>query len=172
MKLPLKVAVFVAILLIAGRSGGQNTEVTRATMVGLPGVTIYVDSLSQALVERGMTEDVFKVKVELRLLEAGVKILNPAIDEPAPGNPTLYLDITTVFDEAVEQCLYGIRLELTQTVRLERNPGLAVFNVPTWSVGGVGIYSGEWRDAMVEDVLNFTDEFIDAFVTVNPVVEE
>ena len=143
----------------------------RIRLVGLPGVSIYVDSLAQHLVDRGMTEDVFRVEVERRLKESGLRILIPAVDGAVPGNPVLYLDITTVFEEGIERCQYAIRLELTQTVRLERNPGFAVFNVPTWSVGGIGVYQVGWRDAVIDDVLGFVEQFIEAFYDVNPLLK-
>jgi hypothetical protein len=115
-----------------------------------------------------MTEDVFRVEVERCLKENGVKVLNPAVDDIEQGNPILYLDITTVFEEGIERCQYGIRLELTQTVRLERNPGHAVFHVPTWSVGGIGIYQVGWREALIDDVVGFTEQFVEAFYQANP----
>lgn len=152
-------------------SWAQNSAVTRATMLGLPGVSIYVDSLSSEMVEKGMTRSVFKMKILLRLQEAGIPVLNLEVDEPVPGSPTLLLSITTLFDDVIDQCTYNIRLELTQTVRLERDPFFIVENVPTWSVGGIGVYASGWRDAMVEDVLGFTDQFVNAFVEANPIIE-
>jgi hypothetical protein len=163
-----KIAIIIGMLAIAVQTNAQNSEVSRATLVGLPGVSVYVDSLAQHLVDRGMTEDVFRVEVERRLIESGLKVLIPAVDGAVPGNPVLYLGITTVFEEGIERCQYGIRLELTQTVRLERNPGHAVFHVPTWSVGGIGIYQTGWRDALIDDVLGFTEQFIVAFYEANP----
>jgi len=165
------IIIIIGLLCLGAQALAQNSDVTRATLVGLPGVSVYVDSLAQHLVVRGMTEDVFRVEVERRLLESGVKLLNPAVDGAVPGNPVLYLGITTLFDEGIERCQYSIRLELTQTVRLDRNPGFAAFNVPTWSVGGIGVYHVGWREAMVEDVLGFTEEFIEAFFTANPVLK-
>jgi hypothetical protein len=167
MKLFFKITVMVSMLLISTQIQAQNSDVSRATLVGVPGVTVYVDSLAQHLVVRGMTEDVFRVEVERRLMESGIKLLNPAIDGAVPGNPVLYVDITSVFDEAIQQVHYSIRVELTQTARLERNPGFAVFNVPTWSVGGIGFYGTGWRDAMINDVLGFTEQFIGAFFEAN-----
>ncbi len=123
------------------------------------------------MVEKGMTQSVFKVKIILRLQEAGIPILNPEFEGPVPGSPTLLLSITTLFDDVIDQCTYSIRLELTQRVRLDRNPFFIVENVPTWSVGGVGVYAGGWRDAMVDDVLGFTDEFVNAFVEANPIIK-
>jgi len=171
MRLFLRVSAVVVLVSIAVQANAQNSEVSRATLVGLSGVSVYVDSLAQHLVDRGMTEDVFRVEVERRLKESGVVVLIPAVDGAVPGNPVLYVGITTVFEEGIERCQYGIRLELTQTARLERNPGHAVFHVPTWSVGGIGIYQTGWRDALLDDVLGFTEQFIEAFYKANPLLK-
>lgn len=167
--------IFVLSFVFATPSFGQNTAPSCSTMVGVPGVAIYVDSLSAEMIEKGMTENVFAVEIERLLLEAGVPILHPTVNEEdfeVPGSPTLYVGITTVFQLGDSQCLYGIRVEFTQTVRLERNPEYAVEHVPTWGVGGIGVYAAGWREAILEDVREFTRQFIDAYAKVNPVVEK
>jgi len=80
--------------------------------------------------------------------------------------------ITTAFQLGGSQCLYMIRVEFTQTVRLDRNPEHVVGHVPTWGVGGVGVYAAGWREAILEDVKEFTRQFIDAYVKANPVVQK
>jgi hypothetical protein len=80
--------------------------------------------------------------------------------------------VTAVFDGMEGGCVCAIRIELTQTVRLFRNPGYVIFRVPTWSVGGVGAYTKRWREELIADVLAYTDDFIDAFYKANPVVEQ
>jgi hypothetical protein len=137
-------------------------------MADLPGVQIYVEPMSKDMEEKGMTDFVLSVEVERRLKEAGVAILRPEVDDPTPGSPMLYLTVTTVFDELVEQCAYAIRLELTQTVHLDRDPDSTLDNVATWSVGGVGVYSKGWHQAIIDDVLGYTDQFIEAYFTTNP----
>jgi hypothetical protein len=75
--------------------------------------------------------------------------------------------VTAVIDEYVEHCAYSIRLELTQTVRLERNPDVTVAGVPTWSTGGVGVYGKGWRQTLIDDVGGYVDQFIDTFAETN-----
>ena len=156
-------------------SFAQNTAPSCSTMVGVPGVAIYVDSLSVEMIEKGMPEGVFVAHIEKLLVEAGVPILHPDVkdeDREVPGNPVLYVGITTVFQLGRMECLYGIRVEFTQTVRLERNREHIVEHVPTWGVGGMGVYAAGWRDAILDDVGEFTRQFIDAYAKANPVVEK
>ena len=167
--------LFVLGVVLATPSFAQNNAPSCSTMVGVPGVAIYVDSLSVEMIEKGMTEGVFAVEIERLFLEAGVPVLRPDVNEEdreVPGNPVLYVGITTVFQLGGAQCLYGIRVEFTQTVRLERNPEHIVEHVPTWGVGGMGVYASGWRDAILEDVQEFTRQFIAAYAKANPIVEK
>ena len=166
--------LIVSSVVLSSPAVAQNTAESCSTMVGIPGVAIYVDSLSVEMIDKGMTETVFAVEIERILLESGIPVLHPEVkekDQNVPGNPVLYVGITTVFQFGDTQCLYGIRVEFTQTVRLERNPGYVVEHVPTWSVGGIGIYQTGWRDALIDDVLGFTEQFIVAFYEANPLLK-
>ena len=147
---------------------GQNSAETRATLANLPGVAIHVTRLAVEIESLGITSGVFRVEVERRLKAAGLTILHPDVQEPAPGDPTLHLDVTAVVDDPPDQISYAIRLELTQTVRLDRDPSFQVFHVVTWSVGGVAVYAKGWRRAIIEDVLGYTDEFVAAYSAANP----
>ncbi len=159
-------------LVLTAPSRGQNSPESRATLAGLKGVVVFVDTLSSQLPLKGITRDVLKLKIEGGLRAAGIPVFYSPLETPLPGNPVLYLGVTTIFDEIERGCVCAIRLELTQTVRLHRNPGYVVFGVPTWGVGGVARYTKTWRDEMIEDVIAFTSQFIDAYYRANPVAGE
>ena len=162
----------VLCVVLANSSMSQNSVESRATLLGLNGVAILVDSLAAQIEDKGITHKVLRVEVERCLLRAGIPVLNRNGAEPTVGDPILYLAVTTVFDEGVQQCTYGISLELTQPVRLDRQLEGDAFLATTWSVSGVGIYGHGWRDAIIQDVVNFTDEFIDAYITANANIAE
>ncbi len=135
-------------------------------------MTVYVDSLAPDMPQRGITRGTLTTKLEARLREARIRVIRPAAGETAPGDPLLYLGVTSIFDSMDGGCVCAIRLEVAQTVRLFRNPGYVVFRVPTWSIGGVGIYTKRWREELIDDVLAYTDDFIDAYYRANPVAEQ
>ena len=147
---------------------GQNSAETRTTLANLPGVAIHVARLAVEIESLGITSGVLGVEVERRLKAAGLTVLHPEVQQPVPGDPTLYLDVTAVIEDPPDQISYAIRLELTQTVRLERDPSFQVFHVVTWSVGGVSVHAKSWRRAIIEDVVGYTDEFVTAYFAANP----
>jgi hypothetical protein len=151
----------------AGRSHADASAGAVTSLADIPGVAIFVEPVAKDLEDKGMTAFVFSVEIERRLKEAGVRVLNPEYDDPVDGNPTLYLVVTAVVDEYVEHCAYSIRLELTQSVRLERNPDVTVVGVPTWSTGGVGVQGKGWRQVLLDDVGAYTDRFIHAYAAAN-----
>jgi hypothetical protein len=152
-------------------SRGQNSPESEATLAGIGGVVVYVDTLSSDMPQRGMTREVLRLKVVRRLRDAGVPVVDVPIQGRIPGDPMLILGITTLFDELNRKCVCSLRLEFAQTVRLDRNPGYVVFGVSTWSVGYVGLYTKRWREELIEDVYSLTDEFVDAYYRANPVPE-
>ncbi len=151
----------------AGRCHADEPAGAMNSLAGLSGIAIFVEPVATDMGEKGMTTFVFSVEIERRLKEAGVRVLHLDYDDPIDGNPTLYLVVTAVIDEHVEHCAYSIRLELTQTVQLERNPDVTVVGVPTWSTGGVGVYGKGWRQAVIDDVGGYMDQFIEAYAAAN-----
>lgn len=151
---------------------GQNSAETRATLADLPGVAIHVARLAVDIESLGITSGVLRVEVERRLKASGLTVLHPDVQEPVPGDPTLYLDVTAVIEDPPDQISYAIRLELTQTVRLDRDASFQIFHVATWSVGGVAVYAKGWRRAIIEDVVGYTDEFVSAYFAANPTLTD
>ena len=116
----------------------------------------------------GITAEVLAAEVELRLRTAGVGVLDAEVSGAEPPHlPVLYVCVTALVQEGVEQCVYGIRIELVQSVKLERDDSLSALEVPTWSVTGVGFQTNGWRQAIVNDTGDFVDEFANAFLEAN-----
>ena len=163
--------ITLCILLLApllGLTFGQNLPTTRNSLVGLEGVYIFVEPMLPEVEERGITDAVLAAEVERRLRAAGVEVLDvESTDAAPPYLPTLYVDVTALVEDGIEQCVYGIRIELIQSVKLERDDTLPALHAPTWSVTGVGIHTRGWRQAILNDTGDFVDEFADAFLQAN-----
>ena len=157
-------------LVLSSPTHGQNSENSRLSLQGLSSVVVYVDSLTTEMEEEGVTQFMLHSHIVRRLKDAGMEVLNTNAGVEIPETaPMLYVNVTATIDKHVDFVAYGIRVELTQGVRLERDPETAVFYVPTWSTGGVGVLTKRWQEALLEDVLEYTDEFVEALVEANPV---
>jgi hypothetical protein len=170
------IALYTALfLLLTIQSHGQDPDPVDDPFVlmGLNGVHIYVEPVPPELVEKGITDEVLSAPVELRLLEAGIPVLVPSPEGGLPpGTPTLYLQVTAFTGEFTEDCVYVIRLELMQEVRLARDEQTPVFYAATWGAGGIGFGESKWRNALIEDVAGFTDQFIEEYAVANPQTDE
>lgn len=158
-----------ALVLAPATARAQNTPESSATLRGLPGVSIHVEPPVAALADHGITTDVLSTQVEHHLRDGGVPVLNPDSKPTVPGQPTLVVTVTPIYDEYADQCIYAIRVELIQTVHLARihDPDAPTVLATTWSTGGIGVESKGWRDALIEDVGAFVDTFVDAFAASN-----
>jgi hypothetical protein len=159
-------------LLSCGAAYGQNSPETRTSLSGLQGVAIYVVPPAAELVDKGIARLVLSVEVERCLKEARIPIIYPTPPDTVAQGPTIVLQVTALFDSYLDQVVYTIRLELDQTVYLERDATLGPFSSPTWSVGGTGVYADGWRKAIIGDVVSFTGQFVDAYLAANPPPKE
>jgi hypothetical protein len=165
-------AFLVTVLIVVAAAGptlGQDAPPPpNETLAGIPAISVWVDTLAANVADKGITAGVLGAEVVGRLKSAGIEVLNLDATQPVAGAPTLYLVVITLMEEGVDQVVYSIRLSLTQAVRLDRDPNVLVPLAPTWSVSGVGVAMSGWRDAMIADVVNYTDQFIDAYFRANP----
>lgn len=162
-------AVSIALLFLTlSQSDAQDSAFSRSTLEELDGVYIYVEPVDSILYDKGITEFVVSAEVERRLREAGIPVLVHDPDGPdAPGVPTLYVQVVAIIGEYVDRCVYSVRVELTQTVQLDRDETFPAFPAATWGVGSVGSYGSGWRKALLEDVGSFTSRFADAYLEAN-----
>jgi hypothetical protein len=156
------------VLLMTAPTRGQDPQPTPTTFEDLRGVVVQVEPTPPALHEAGMTAAVFSAEVERRLKLAGVPVFQPDDHRLAPGFPALYLQVNAIFDDFSKQCTWSIRVELNQFVRMERDPNTNAVAASTWSVGGLGFQIKDWRQGLVDDVLSYVDQFIEAFAQSNP----
>lgn len=161
-------APLLALSIAVAPAPADTTAAAASPLAGITDIAVYVEPLAPEIEEQGITAGVVGAAVVARLKESGLSVPNIDATVLDPTAPTLHVDILTVAQEGADQVIYSIRVEFTQTVRLDRDPGIVVYRVPTWSIGGVAIGAREWRDSMLNDVRAYTDEFIKAYIAANP----
>ena len=180
-------ALALAALLIPGRAAlAAVDEAERATLKGLPGVEVIVESPHEDQRRAGFDERAFQTDVELKLRRDGIKVLSREQRLATPGKPYLYVNINSLHKKPGSMAAYKIDLRLYQLVRLDRKvdveaicDGNAIIRgyrcidaravgthiAATWSKGVVGYGDLSYTRDHVKDLV---DEFINAWLSVNP----
>lgn len=168
MRAHVAISLTLALLLTVPLHGQDEPPRVPSTFEGLRGVMIDVEPPAPDLEEKGITAFVISTAVEKRLKESGVPVFPSDNPRLAPGFPALYVQVVTMYDEVSKQCTWSIRVELNQFVRMERDPETVAVAASTWGVGGIGSEAKNWRQALLDDVLNYVDQFVEAFAEANP----
>jgi len=167
-----KMLAVVVVLLWAGGAGAVDDILTRATLKGLEGVWVLIEEPDQETIAGGLTREQLETDTELRLRKVGIKVLT--FDEAArtPGRPRLYVNVTTIKSDGGFYVYYG-SVALIQSALLERNQNIQTLMAETWSTGSVGIVGESGMAQGVRGrVGDFVDEFINAYLSVNPITPQ
>lgn len=159
--------ILLACLLFAVAVAADN-ETQRRTLAGLQGIYVTIETLNPEVERDGLSESAIKTDVELKLRQAGIRILTREQWLGTPGKPWLYLNVSVLKSPWSGEYVYGIELKLIQEVTLTRVPR-TMTDASTWEArGSVGI-AGQAR---LLDIRNFVrdmvDQFINAYLAVNP----
>jgi hypothetical protein len=147
--------------------GQGDDEASRATLVGLTGVYVFVERIDDEAQRDGLDTLQVRTDVEVKLRQAGIGVLSEREWVSTAGVPSLYVNIQTVKNE---QSVYAFsaRIELRQGVTLIRQPSLRRL-VTTWSTPGyIGTVGSQKLATLRDDVRDLTDQFINAYLAANP----
>jgi len=155
---------------IIGLSGiggwAADNELTRATLRGVRGLEVLVESLEPTVEQAGLTRQQLQTDVELRLRKAGIHVLTRREAFAVLGAPCLEINLNILL-RPNGSVSYNIHVELYQDASLKTDGSLAI--VSTWSVGAIGsVGSTGFIDAIRSHVRDEVDEFINAYLSVHP----
>ena len=132
-----------ALLVLAGMKASVfaiDSDLTRLTLRGLPGVTVVVEELQPDLKKygqkSGLQREAIKADAESVLKKAGIPALTYDQWLKTRGRPFLYIVINTHEYEKYWYA-YDLRVELKQRVLLEANPTVVAM-ASTWSINMTG----------------------------------
>lgn len=149
------VLLFVPCLI---RSAG-DAPLDRATLKGIDGVGIVVDTIDLDLQKLGVTQDVLAARMESKLNDANVKV-----DKSSPE--FLAIRITQAHASRGPFAL-SVTAGLYQPVSLTRNPALKTAT-QTWEVESVLMADPKQvQNASLETIDELADRFVKAYRQVN-----
>jgi hypothetical protein len=165
MKRRLGLVSLVAMLLFpAGAASvrADDTWAARQTLIGITGVSITVEDLSDASKKMNLAKEDIQTDVELKLRLAGIRVLTEQEGLKLPGNPWLYVLVNVSQDGRAA----SVEVELYQDAVLTRRGPTWTYSICTWSLSGVmSNPSGPGVRDFTEEVV---DRFLNAWLSVNP----
>ena len=157
---------FMAMFLIGLSSvsvRAQEKDATSTNLKGLSALCVLVEELPPgALKILHLTAETIQSDVELKLRLAGMRVVTQEECHGLPGAPFVYVKVILPKNAGVT----SIDIELHEDVRLERNGQFAA-GVGTWVTSGL-IWSNPTGQDIRDEVRNLVDEFLNAWLSVNP----
>lgn len=126
------------------------------TLKGLDGVFIVVEAPTQYLLDAGLAGEAMRSTVESDLQKAGIRVLSRSEWLVHRGKPYVYLNVSAVpvrQGEKVLGCAYNIRLELNQSVTLDRDNSRCM-SASTWSADTTGLASAKNVQSGIGDTID------------------
>jgi S1-C subfamily serine protease len=148
---------------IGALRSGESTET--ASLRKLAGVHLIIEDLDQDT-KTILSERQIQTDVELRLRRNGIRLLSEDEWQKVPGSPFLYLRLSVLRNERTGVFSYYYRLELNQTVLLDRDPQFRMLAV-TWlktngGYAGSAVAPSAIREAIGDTVDRFCNDFLAA----------
>src|SRR5207247_11290528 len=121
---------------------------------------------------KGLWETQLRTDVELKLRQAGIRVLTKEEVSRIPGLPVLYVNVRTLQLQAPSLsglCAFAVNVEIVQTICLGRSPSVLAVG-RTWNATGAFGTVGEDNlgEHVRKDLRDVTDQFINAYLAANP----
>ena len=162
-------AIFFFLAFLAGSARAEDSDVSRATLAGLQGVSVIVEDLQPSVLKYAAKSGLSKAQIqqdtEALLRGNGIRVL--AGDEwmKTPGRPLLYVSINTHETEKYWYA-YDIKVELRQMATLDANPQMKTLAV-TWSLNITGQANIGTLNVIRKDAGVMVGRFVQAYRVVN-----
>ncbi|MBW2076967.1 MAG: hypothetical protein JRI71_05365 [Deltaproteobacteria bacterium] len=160
------VCVLAALVASGSPAWAFGTELSRASMAGIRGVTVRVEgSLEKDLEQQGLTKDTLRGDVESQLQAAGITLLSDLVFLETKERPMLIITINTL--KHGQGYIFSVIAQLYQHVYLIKKGQDTTYPATSWSsAGAIGIlYNPEDLRSLVKEEV---DAFIKAYLSANP----
>jgi hypothetical protein len=165
-RLSLILTGLLSVVLWSSVAGQGDSDDSRRSLVGLLGVRVTVDSIDSDAQRAGLFPSQIQTDVELKLRQAGIRVLTDSQAGQMLSDPYLYVRVDVTKREGGVY-IYLVSLDLVQAVYL-KGPALRTVLAQTWSVAFYGVTGeSDMADRMRGTVRDETDRFMNAYLAVN-----
>jgi len=127
----LTVLILLSLTLCWPTVGSTFTADKRDTLRGLREISVLIEYLPDDVERQGLSREHLQRDIEVRLRQAGLRVLTISDIAKSPGAPYLYVAVYPITGPSVDLNAYAIGLTLKQLVQLSRNPTTELF-ATTW----------------------------------------
>jgi hypothetical protein len=127
----LTVLILLSLTLCWPSVGSTFTADKRDTLRGLREISVLIEYLPDDVEREGLSREHLQRDIEVRLRQAGLRVLTISDIAKSPGAPYLYVAVYPITGPSVDLNAYAIGLTLKQLVQLSRNPTTELF-ATTW----------------------------------------
>jgi hypothetical protein len=165
------IVLFIAGLIISivlcSQALAYDNVFSRATLSGIDKFFVFVDSIDSEIERDGLTADIIKKDVELKLRLARINVISEDVGGLQKGKPYLSVGLIAIKSrtDGIPVYIYVATIEFIQRVFLERNQSIRE-SAPTWSRTIIG--EASQIDNIRDTIKNLTDGFLNAYLSVNP----
>jgi hypothetical protein len=161
-----RIFLIVAFAVAATAVASNDDKTSRQSLKGIKEFYVLVEPLHQEVEQKGLTESLIRTEVELKLRQAGIRIVPLDEGRKISGRPYLYVN-TNVYRDTSGLWNFNIDLGVWQAVRLDRDTSIQL-DAPTWSVSAIGLVGADKVGGIRNQINDYTDRFINAYLSVNP----
>ena len=131
-------------------------------------VAVLIEHLPDDVEREGLSREHVARIIEVRLREAGLRILTISEIAKSPGAPYLYIAVYPITGPSISFNSYAIGLALKQLVQLSRNPSTELFAVTWESAASPNSLSGPRGLEIRSKISDAVERFIIDYQAVNP----
>jgi len=161
--------IFFLLLFFAWPCYAEDSEVSRATLAGIQGMSVLVEevqpNVQKYAAKFGLSAAQIHRDVEQKLRRNGITVVEGNDWLAIPGRPALCVNVNTHETEKYWYA-YDIKLEFRQLATLEANPKVKTL-AGTWSISITGLANVGSLNLIRQDVGGLVGKFIGAYRAVN-----
>ena len=154
------------VLATVGPASAQERRLTGSDiLIGLEGVEVGVEPLNPEAERDGLYKREMVTAIELRLREAGVRVLTREESLKTPRQAALYCNFN-LLKRNDGLYVYTAKMELLEAVRLADGRWLVA---PTWrAIGHTGSIDVTQLRNLIDHARRLTDQFLNDYLKANP----
>lgn len=158
------ILTFFFLFLLVTPAIGQHVFGSKESLRNIGSLYVVVEKTQPDFESAGLSTDLIKTDVELKLRLAGIHILEK--HQITAMSPWVYVNVNSFFDNDLGVFAFNVSLGIWQPVKLERN-NISVF-ASTWATGSTGRVGLEAVRSVRQQIKDVSDILINDYLSVNP----